>query len=66
MAKYGLNYIEARDPIRAEHDRNRQLMATNPKQATKTTAPKVQTFTNNIKPIVAMSTTSDVDTDAAF
>lgn len=60
------NYIEARDHIHAEHDRNRQLMAAKPKQATKTPFPTPTNFTNTTKPMVAMSTTLDDDSDAPF
>lgn len=70
--KLGVDYDLAMQLARASHDRNNKKMREEaefaklfPQEKT-TPAPKSQTYTNKTKPIVAMSTTSEDDTDAPF
>jgi hypothetical protein len=70
--KLNTDYETAKALVLAEHNANTQRMREEARVAklfppdAPTPAPKTQTFTNNTKPIVAMSTTTDDDTDAPF
>jgi Sec7-like guanine-nucleotide exchange factor len=62
MSKYGFNYIEARDHIHAEHDRNKQKMAS----AKATKAPTALSATPTPQTIVSRVISTDDTTEAPW